>query len=262
MELNNAIRAVLFDVDGTLLSFDSHAMLESSYKVLQQLGERGIMRILATGRPMYELKGIDTSLFDAFVLFNGQYCILNDEVIVDSPINPETVKIAVEQVDKGLYPCLFMEGKRAYASPKNEAFHKLEALIGSSFPEGDYHQALDNSVYQLNAYVKPGDEYILSDVMPDVKWTRWSEYFIDVMPAHGGKEFGIAEMFKRLDIKPEEAVAFGDGGNDIGMFELVGHGVAMGNAVEDLKAVAQSVTEDCEHDGIYNECVRLGLIAG
>ena len=262
MNLNNDIRAVLFDVDGTLLSFNSHAMLDSSRKALDQLGERGIMRILATGRPLYELHGIDTSLFDAFVLFNGQYCILNGEVIVDKPLSPECVRTAVEQVDQGLYPCLFMEGQRAYASPKNEAFHKLEALIGSSFPEGDYHQALTNHIYQLNAYVAPGEEHILTDVMPDVKWTRWSEYFIDVMPAHGGKEYGIATMFEHLNIHPDQAVAFGDGGNDIGMFELVGHGVAMGNAVEDLKAVAQSITEDCESDGIYNECVRLGLIAG
>ncbi len=262
MACNNDVRAVLFDVDGTLLSFKTHAVAESSIIALNKLADRGIMRILATGRPMYELQGIDTSLFDAFVLFNGQYCILNGEVIVDTPISSKTVKAAVEQVDQGLYPCLFMEGERAYASPKNESFHKLEALIGSEFPEGDYHEALSNPVYQLNAYIAPGQEHILTDVMDDIKWTRWSEYFIDVMPACGGKEKGIAEMFKRLDIKPEQAVAFGDGGNDVGMFELVGHGVAMGNATEELKSVAQSVTEDLDHNGIYNECARLGLIDG
>ncbi len=262
MKSNNDIRAALFDVDGTLLSFASHGMLDSSYKALEQLGERGIMRILATGRPLYELSGIDTNLFDAFILFNGQYCILNDEVIVDSPINPDVVEIAVNQVDDGLYPCLFMEGDCAYASPKNEAFHKLEALIGSSFPEGDYHRALHNKVYQLNAYVEPGNESLITGDMKNIKWTRWSEHFIDIIPAHGGKEFGISEMFKHLDFTPEQAIAFGDGGNDVGMFKLVGHGVAMGNAVEELKQIAQSITEDCESDGIYNECVRLGLIEG
>ena len=96
--------------------------------------------------------------------------------------------------------------------------------------------------------------------MPDIKWARWSEYFIDVMPAHGGKEQGVAKMLECLGIKPEQAIAFGDGGNDIGMLEYVGHGVAMGNAVDELKAIAQSVTEDCDEGGIYNECLRLGLI--
>ncbi len=259
---SNDIKAVLFDVDGTILSFANHGVLDSTLKALDALKEKGILRILATGRPMYELHGIDTSKFDAFVLFNGQHCILNGEVIADNPLDPEAVKVAVEQVDQGLYPCLFMEGERAYASPKNEAVHKLEAMIGSSFDEADYHQALENPVYQLNAYVAPGEEGVIEEAMPSIKWTRWSEHFIDIMPADGGKEVGIAKMFKHLDLDPAHALAFGDGGNDVGMFNLVGYGVAMGNAVDELKEIATSVTEDADHDGIYNECVRLGLIEG
>ncbi len=260
MPQQHDIRAVFFDVDGTLLPFATHEIAQSSYLALDKLKEKGIHRILATGRPFYELEGVDISYFDAFITFNGQYCVLNDEVIVDTPIDPKAIEIAVSQVDQGLYPCLFMEENRAYASPKNQAFRDLEALIGSAFDEDDYHQALDNPIYQLNAYIEPGQEHIMTDAMDGVKWTRWSEYFIDVMPEAGGKEHGVQQMLKHLGLKPEQAAAFGDGGNDVGMFEVVGHGIAMGNAVEELKAVAQSITEDCDNDGIYNECVRLGLI--
>ena len=55
-------------------------------------------------------------------------------------------------------------------------------------------------------------------------------------------------------------MAFGDGGNDLTMFGVVGTAIAMGNGNEDVKEQADYVTDDVDRDGIYNACVRLGLL--
>ena len=56
-------------------------------------------------------------------------------------------------------------------------------------------------------------------------------------------------------------MAFGDGENDLSMFEMVGTSVAMGNASDMVKAHATLVTDDVDSDGLYNACQRLGLLS-
>ena len=64
------------------------------------------------------------------------------------------------------------------------------------------------------------------------------------------KGTGVQYMYERLGIPKENTYAFGDGINDIEMFELVGHGIAMGNAIDELKAVAEAVTDDVTDNGV------------
>ncbi|ULL14035.1 hypothetical protein DVH26_05980 [Paenibacillus sp. H1-7] len=64
------------------------------------------------------------------------------------------------------------------------------------------------------------------------------------------KAVGLRKLMDHLGIRPEEAAAFGDGHNDFEMIELVGSGIAMGNAVDDLKAKARYVTRSLKEDGI------------
>ena len=67
-------------------------------------------------------------------------------------------------------------------------------------------------------------------------------------------------MCIRDSIQPEETMAFGDGHNDIDMFEFVGLSIAMGNATQELKEVASDVTDDIDHDGIYNALVKYNIL--
>ena len=90
--------------------------------------------------------------------------------------------------------------------------------------------------------------------------TRWSPDFVDVFPRAGGKARAVRRVLDMYGISPEEAIAFGDGGNDIGMLDAVGTSIALGNANPEVKEMASFVTDDVDHDGIYNACVRLGLI--
>ena len=75
-----------------------------------------------------------------------------------------------------------------------------------------------------------------------------------------GKQNGILEVLKSYHISLEETMAFGDGHNDIDMLKLVNIGVAMGNAKDEVKEAADEVTDDIDHDGIYQALKRHHII--
>ena len=80
------------------------------------------------------------------------------------------------------------------------------------------------------------------------------------MPKGGNKSVGIEKLLESFGISPQETMAFGDGGNDIGMLKYVGIGVAMGNAENEVKEAADYTTDAVDEDGIYNALKYFGVI--
>ena len=78
--------------------------------------------------------------------------------------------------------------------------------------------------------------------------------------ADGGKGVGVSKMLEYYGFDKSEAIAFGDGNNDIALLEAVGHGVAMEKGSDELKAVADDVCGDVAEDGIYYYCKKHKLI--
>lgn len=97
-------------------------------------------------------------------------------------------------------------------------------------------------------------------VIPDCEATRWYPTFADVIPRGSGKHIGIAKVCEYYGFSLDECMAFGDGGNDKTMLACVGTGIAMGNAADDVKAVANYSTTSVDEDGIANGLKHFGLI--
>lgn len=256
------VRAAFFDVDGTLLSFATHGEPASTREAIRRLRAAGVVPILATGRPPYQLQGIDLDGFEAFVTINGQLCYTPERVLVRRPLDREDVAVVVDQVRQGLYDCLFMEEGRFYVSGKGERERRQERLIGMDYPVDDPARALEHDIYQLNVYLPPDQIHIVRDATRNTKFAGWTDNFSDVMSRQGGKASGALEVLKQLGISPEKTIAFGDGGNDLELFEVVGASVAMGNGNPEVLERATFVTDDVDSDGIWNACVRMGLIEG
>ena len=80
------------------------------------------------------------------------------------------------------------------------------------------------------------------------------------MAKGGGKMVGIQRYLDSIGATRDEIIAFGDGHNDAEMLRYAGIGVAMGNAEDDTKAVADYVTADIDDDGIAKALEHFGLI--
>ena len=72
----------------------------------------------------------------------------------------------------------------------------------------------------------------------------------EAMPSGVTKAFALERLAKQLDVNPQEIMAIGDANNDIEMLEYAGLGVAMGNASEHVKSLADAVTDSCEENGV------------
>ena len=96
--------------------------------------------------------------------------------------------------------------------------------------------------------------------MPHSEATRWNPLFTDVIPQGSSKRVGIDKMLEYFGIALDESMAFGDGGNDITMLQHVGIGVAMGNAEDEVKRVADHVTSSVDDDGVMNALRHFGVL--
>lgn len=254
------IKAAFFDIDGTLVSFKTHAVPASTLRALEVLRERGIKTVISTGRSKSQLAAPLDSGFDAYITMNGQICFDSEGVFRCCAIDEDDVRTIVRQVQDGEYIALVLQEDRMFASGHSEDVRFIERHCGVTYEEGDIADALLRPTYQFCAYVHADREHILLDATKDVITTRWAEQFCDVVPREGGKDYGLRAACERFGISPEEAIAFGDGENDVSMLKAAGVGVAMGNAWDVVKGQADYVTDSVDEDGIWNACRHFGLI--
>lgn len=258
------IKAVFFDIDGTLLSHTTYSVPESTKKALKLLKEKGVLTFIATGRHISELRGLplDDLEFDGYITLNGQYCFNKEGMIYGLPIDQEDINQMIQYVDEHKMPCIFVEDKEMYINFNNKIVEEIQKSISTPLPEtGDIHRGYTHPIYQVIPYDvnKERIEEILK-LMPHCKATMWHPQAIDIIPAEGGKQNGIHEVLKHYSIHQDETMSFGDGQNDIDMFQYTNISIAMGNADEDVKNAAQYITDDIDHDGIYHALKHFQVI--
>ena len=96
--------------------------------------------------------------------------------------------------------------------------------------------------------------------MRHVPDTRWTDLAVDVFSDQCGKDRGISETLRHYGLKKEEVLGVGDGPNDAALLQACGYRAAMGNAVEELKKLADFVSTDIDEDGLKNVFVHYGLL--
>ena len=253
-------KAAFFDVDGTLLSFKTHAMPASTVRALDALRANGVKTVIATGRSSCELPTELREGFGTYITINGQLCYDEQGVFRDNPIAPDDVHSIVDKARTGEFDILVSQLGGTFVSRLSPRVREVGEKVGLTYVEGDLDRALNQPVYQFCAFVDPGEEQRVLEGTTGIRTTRWTELFCDVVPKEGGKDLGVRACCERFGITPEECIAFGDGENDLTMFEAAGTAVAMGNAWDQVKAAADYVTDDVDSDGIWNACRHFGLV--
>lgn len=255
-------KIAFFDIDGTLIDIQSKRITEKTLKALQRLRAGGVKICLATGRSPVALPVFPGVEFDAYLTFNGSLCYTaGGETIFSNPIAHEDVqKIIANGAAIGRPVCVSMRDRLA-ANGTDVDLTDYFAIAKMVVPiTEEFDTVCREDVYQLMMGGRK-DEYdaILRGV-DGAKIAAWWDRAVDIIPYSGGKGTGIGKILEYYGFDKAEAVAFGDGNNDIEMLQAVGSAVAMGNASDELKAVATEVCRPVTEDGVYWYCVENGLI--
>lgn len=252
---NPQIKAVFFDIDGTLLSFKTHEVPASTIEAINQLQQKGIKTILSTGRSINSIDHIKFLDFDGFITFNGGYCLTKDlEILHKQTIDKRDIESVLDYAKKQPLSFSFMSEQEITIHDVTPEIAGMYAHLNLPVPKLVDMETVDtSSILQTNIFLGPDQEaQFMSEVMPNSLASRWTPLFADVNPMGLSKKVGIDIFCKHFGIDLENTMAFGDGGNDITMLKHVHLGVAMGNANPEVKAIADYVTDDVDNDGIWN----------
>lgn len=257
-------KAAFFDIDGTILDEDNY-IPESTVEGIHKLQEKGNYAFLCTGRSRAFVR--DKALldigFDGIVSGCGTMIEFHDEVLYYK-------KLEHSQVQKTM---AFLKENRA-----------------ATIMEGRFHLYLDEDDFGDDSYVvrlrrELGEELLpIGGSEPDWEVSKFScvtlhsdlavlqqelkkdyellihnSMVMEIVPKGCSKGTGILRVCERLGIAVEDTYAFGDSVNDLPMFEVAGHSIAMGNGSEIVKQKASYVTDMLHADGIYHALEHFAL---
>lgn len=255
------VRIIFFDVDGTLIDPATGCISEKTFHALHKLQQKGILICIATGRPTASLPDLKDLRPDVICAFNGSLCYTDSAIIHSVPINRQDVATVMENAARIGRPVSLATKDRLVANGIDKDLSDYYRLADLTLTVSeDFDKASQEDIYQIMLGYRETDRTQLLQNTRQVKIALSWDRAADIIPKMGGKGSAVKKILAYFGLHAEQAMAFGDSYNDIQMLQAVGHGIAMGNAPEELKAVAAEVCGSVSQDGIYHYCLTKGLI--
>ena len=273
---------IFLDVDGTLVN-DNGIVPNSAEVAIKEARKNGHLIFLSTGRSKAELFDHIMDIgFDGVIAAAGGYIELNNKTIMHKKFKEEEVKEIVEYFnEKGID--FYLEANGGLFASKGCKEHLIKILFDENQSEKQ-REELEKGMKPFIECLINGENLYRDDINKisflgsnnDINEiiAKFSEKF-NIIPStvpmfgeNSGevslkgihKANAIEVLLEHLDVPNENTYAYGDGINDKEMLEFVNTGVAMGNAKEELKAIADDITDIHDNDGIYNSFKKHGLI--
>ena len=260
-DMNNFVKAIFFDIDGTLVS---HAISDIPKGVLEsfsQMQKRGIRLFLATGRHISEFKSLPLHdyPFDGYVTQTGQICYDRDfNLVCEEALTDEDTKILTRLFDEKEIPIVLLNQDSLYINFVNKVVVDTQEKINTLIPKIDtYH---GEKLFGAKVFGTADQTAYIAAQLPGCKESSWNRYASDIVLKEAGKVRGIKRMLEQYGIDQKETMAFGDAENDIDMIRFAQIGVAMGNAANVLKSSSDYVTASVDDDGILKALAHYELI--
>lgn len=275
-------KIIFIDVDGTLVDYENH-LPESAVKAIRQARKNGHKVYICTGRskaevypPLWEIG------LDGMIGGNGSYVESEGVVVMHQLITLEQCKHIVDWIherklefylesNNGLFASEHFEEEgepviQEYSKRKGKE-NAEKITVREVFPDmifgGELYRDDVNKVsFILRSYQDHLDSI---QEFPDLQPGTWGgkgeiALFGDLGVKDITKAHAIDQLLNYLGAKREDTIAFGDAKVDIPMLEYCHIGVAMGSGGDEIKAMADYITDDVDKDGLYNAFVHFGLI--
>jgi 5-amino-6-(5-phospho-D-ribitylamino)uracil phosphatase len=253
---------IAVDLDGTLLT-DQKTISDRSKQALQKAREQGHHVIISTGRPFRasEIYYKELQLNSPIVNFNGAYV----HHPLDSSWNVQHTPLDVNIAKNIIQECREIGMKNVLAEVIDDVYiHYHDKSLDHIFQMGNPNIYMGDPLNTLHKnptclLIDANEREVekirqhLSNVHAEIiDHRRWASpwHIIEIVQTGMNKAVGLQQIASYYNISQEHVVAFGDEDNDFEMIEYAGHGIAMGNAIDELKERANDVTLTNEEDGI------------
>ncbi|NOI91829.1 HAD family phosphatase [Vibrio splendidus] len=256
-------KLIALDMDGTLLNSEK-VISQENKDAIAKARAAGVKVVLASGRP---LEGMQSKLDelsingeDDFVLFyNGSKVqnVSTKEIIHSEISNGRSAKqIAALAQELGGYVHAFSK-IHGLITPENNEYTAIEARInGLEITEFDFSQLEDDhEIIKTMIVAEPSKLTEIIGKLPQELKAQFTivqsaPFFLEFLNPNSNKGVGIKAIAKHLGIKAEEVICMGDAENDHHMLEYAGMGIAMENAMEETKKLADYITASNDDHGV------------
>ncbi|MEG0386956.1 sugar-phosphatase [Niameybacter sp.] len=255
-------KLIALDMDGTLLK-DDKTISEATKKAIEQAKDRGVKVVLASGRP---IDGIERYLEELDLLSGQDFVISFNGAIVQNTKTKEIVSritlngqdlVELYTLAQKLRVNIHAFSKEGCITPMMSKYSLHEGEInGIPVKEVDYNElSPEEEIIKIMMVDEPDVlEKAISQLPQDVyeKYTvvRSAPFFLEFLHKQVNKGTGVESLAHILDIERKDIICMGDAGNDEHMIRYAGLGVAMENAFDEVKEMADFVTKSNEEDGV------------
>lgn len=257
-----AYKMIVLDLDGTLMS-GTNEILPETKAALIKAQEQGLKVVLASGRPNFGMAKAAEELrlgeFGSYKLsYNGSriHCLKSGDTLYEQTLTPEVAHEIFDLAKEHQLNIMAYEQDGIVTMDDDAYIREEEQINGVKIKRvEDFKAAVD---FNTTKVMCTGHPEVLKEAIGKFKErigdrfsvTRSLPFFLEIMPQNINKAYSLDKLCRHLGIDPAEVIACGDGYNDLEMIEFAGLGVAMGNAVQELKARADYITASNDENGI------------
>ncbi len=270
-------KIIFLDIDGTLIDY-TQQLPPSTREALHRAQANGHRLVISSGRSKPSIYPWLLKLgFDGMIAGEGAYAEFGGKVIFESAIPEAQIsrvysfledrKIGFyEESNSGLYGNRYFlsETARSFGIPQQVAAENLQkAFPGLTFDHQGYHLDVNKVSFVMNSSISKAElEKEFGGYFRIGIWNIFGKGrdFGDFTQKNLTKASAVEVLLETLKLDREDTFAFGDSFNDIEILQYCQTGIAMGNAADELKAVADYVTSNVTEDGIFNAFKHFGLI--
>lgn len=261
-------KLIVLDCDGTLLNKDKE-ITPFTVSILKKIASKGVRIVLASARPYYRLvpflEKIGTNNCNHYTIsFNGGLVKNNkgSDVLFSKKFEAEDIKKIVSY-GKSINSNIFLYSENAIISNYNDVEYKKKNpdanFITTDF---DYLDFSEIGIYKIVFSNQPEVTMKIKSTFPidlirKFEITSSIPYFIEFVPKGVDKANAIEIISRKLKINRNNIIAFGDENNDIPMLKYAGFSVAMGNSPDEIKKIADYVTNSNNEDGVAKALIFL-----
>ena len=257
---------VSFDMDMTLLDHKDFKIPESAIEAVKRL-RKNYYIVIATGRDMdnrYSLGLADEIQPDAVIHLNGTKITVGETLLYEHRMDRELVRQILEFAEgKDFSVGLTDASDDYYVNPEFVVRNDIRRFGESGRNFKDPKLLLQMPVRTLVYLGQEAGAKSMEEAFPQLKLPMFSSREgADIVEKQASKAEGLKRLCDYYGVSMADTVAFGDSMNDYEIIQQAGIGVAMGNAIEQLKEAADYVTTAVGENGIWYACCSLKLIDG